>query len=204
MMYRTLVQALLSLTIFLFGMNAKLEARVPGTAIRWVVERNSTLSIAGKSNVNSFKCRINVHNGRDTITGGNSLSAPVSLSGNLQIEVLGFDCHSALITKDLGRTLKADEYPTMIIRFINLQSMPDPKHAKELIRGAVEVQLAGVTKRFELTYSFASAGSGYIVLNGRRSFSFSDFNLEPPCKLGCLIKIKDDFDVAFQLILRSL
>ena len=203
-MYKIYIRSLLLLTILVSCTHFSSTGRVPAAAIRWVIQRNSTLSIAGKSNVNSFRCSIGVHNGRDTIRGSGSHSLPVDLAGSLHIEVLSFDCHSKLITKDLGETLRAVDYPTMVIRFINLQSMPDLTRAKESIRGEVEVQLAGVVKRFELTYAFTNAGSGYMVLNGRRRFSFSDFNLQPPCKLGCLIKIKGDFDVNFQLVLLTL
>ena len=187
-----------------WGLVANTAAYVPNSKVKWAIERNSTLSIAGKSNVNSFRCNIGVHNGKDTITGLNGPSGIIYLSGDLKIDVLSFDCHSALITKDLGKTLKAAQYPLMIIRFISLGSMPLLKKKNEAITGTVEVELAGVVKRFDLKYQFSGVGASYIVLNGRRSFSFTDFNLTPPCKLGCMIKIKDDFDVNFQLILRVL
>ena len=119
------------------------------------------------------------------------------------MDILSFNCHSSMITKDLRKTLKADEYPMMTIRFISLQFMPRLQNKIELIKGWVEVQLAGVVKRFELSYSFLQTGSADIQLNGGRSFRFSDFKLSPPRKFAGLIKIKDDFDVHFQLTLRT-
>ena len=108
-----------------------------------------------------------------------------------------------MITKDLRKTLKAEEYPKMTIRFLSLQAMPVLLNKTELIKGWVEVELAGVVKRFELSYSFSNNGQGDIQLDGGRSFNFSDFKLSPPKKMAGLIKIKDAFDVNFQLILRA-
>ena len=73
----------------------------------------------------------------------------------------------------------------------------------ELIKGWVEVEVAGIVKRFELSYSFSNNGPGHIQLDGGRTFNFSDFKLSPPKKMAGLIKIKDAFDVNFQLILRA-
>ncbi|MEJ7830627.1 MAG: hypothetical protein WKF91_20625 [Segetibacter sp.] len=82
--------------------------------------------------------------------------------------------------------------------------MPALSDKTESINGGIEVELAGVVKRFELCYSFTKIGAGYLKLNGGRTFCFSDFKLSPPRKLAGLVKIKDDFDVSFQLILRTI
>lgn len=168
---------------------------------KWVVEKNSMLHINGRSNVNSFVCSINVFASRDTIICANE-DRQISLSGDLHIDVMSFDCHSSLITKDLRKTLKVKEYPMMTIRFLSLQSMPISFDKAEPVKGWVEVQLAGVVKRFELSYSYSKWGSGKMLLKSSRSFCFSDFKLSPPKKLAGLIRIKDDFDVTFQLMLR--
>ena len=172
--------------------------------IKWVVEKNSTLRVAGKSNVNSFICKINVQAEKDTITCSNNQSKSISLSGDIQIDVISFDCQSNLITRDLRKTLKADQYPKMTIRFLTLEGMPVLQNKTEFIKGWVEVELAGVAKKFELCYSFSRATSGDIQLDGGKTFSFSDFKLSPPRKLAGLIRIKDAFNVNFQLILRSI
>ncbi|MDB5198895.1 MAG: hypothetical protein JWO92_858 [Chitinophagaceae bacterium] len=175
-----------------------------GKVVKWVVDKNSTLRVEGRTNINSFTCNINEYAKKDTIICVNDPAKPVSFTGEIQMNILSFNCHSSMITKGLRKTLKADEYPTMTIRFISLQFMPLLQNKIELIKGWVEVQLAGVVKRFELSYSFLQSGSVYIQLNGGRSFRFSDFKLSPPRKFGGLIKIKDDFDVNFQLVLRTI
>jgi hypothetical protein len=174
------------------------------TDIKWVVEKSSSLRVAGSSNINNFTCNIYEYIDKDTIVFAKDPSRSVKLSGEIQMDILSFDCHSKMITKDLRKTLKAEQYPKIVIRFISLQSMPLMNMEKEYIKGMVEVQLAGIIKRFELQYIFLKSGPGILKLNGGRRFQFSDFKLSPPRKLAGLIKIKDGFDVNFQLNLRSL
>lgn len=177
-------------------------AHPAGNPRKWVIEKNSTLRIEGKSNVNSFNCDIEDYNRADTISFiDNNPAKLVRLSGSLRLEILRFNCHSMFITRDFRKTLKAGEYPGMTIRFISLQSMPAFQDRSETIKGWVEVQLAGITKQFEICYSF-SKSDGLMQLNGSRNFCFSDFNLVPPRKLAGLIQIQDDFKVNFRLMLR--
>ena len=72
---------------------------------------------------------------------------------------------------------------------------------KDLLKGWVELEMAGTSRRFEVCYSFIKTAGGIIELNGVRCFNFADFNLVPPKKLGGIIKVRDKFDVDFKLLL---
>ena len=194
---------ILSIIGLMIAESPVLTAQSSQKVVHWVIQKKSTLRVDGKSNINSFTCNIIEYNKNDTITSVAGSAKPVKLTGKMQMEILSFNCHSRMITKDLRKTLKAEEYPKMIIRFLSLQSMPALNDKKELIKGWVEVELAGVVKRFELNYTFSENDPGNIKLEGGRSFKFSDFKLSPPAKMGGLIKIKDAFDVNFELILRA-
>ena len=193
----------LAIAAFLFSTQT-LIAQAPARMVKWVVEKNSSLRVEGKSNVNSFTCNIIEYTKKDTIHFIGDPDKPVRLKGNLQMDVMSFDCHSNLITKDLRKTLKASEYPIMIIRFISLNCTPQFQNKAEFIKGWIEVELAGVVKTFEICYRFSVETPGYVQLNGARSFCFSDFKLSPPKKLAGIVKIKDAFDVNFQLVLRAI
>jgi hypothetical protein len=95
-----------------------------GPAVKWIVEKNSTLSVQGKTNVNKFTCNIDEYAEKDTIICIDNASKAVKLTGELKMDVLSFDCHSKLITKDFRKTIKADKYPALTIRFLSLESMP--------------------------------------------------------------------------------
>jgi hypothetical protein len=114
---------------------------------------------------------------------------------------LKFDCHNKLITKNLHKTLQADEHPQLIIRFLSLERIPVFAGNTDLVKGWVSIELAGMSKNFEILYSFTKPGPSMILMNGGRTFYFSDFRLKPPRKLAGIIRIKDEFAVNFQLVL---
>ena len=175
----------------------------PQVTTRWAVQQNSNLNVQGSSNVNRFSCTIKSIGVCDTIQVSGNSGGAVTLKGCIKMDVLNFDCANNLVQKDLRKTLKADEYPKMSIRFLSLKKMPTLARPIENITGWVEVELAGTKKVMEIYYSFQSNTAGQILLNGGRKFCFSDFNLAPPRKLAGLVKIKDEFDVNFQLILKK-
>ncbi|MDB5191015.1 MAG: hypothetical protein JWQ96_578 [Segetibacter sp.] len=202
MCYNNLIKVVLPTIIGLVIYTTSTAQQTPKNLVKWVVEKNSTLRVEGESNVNKFTCNINEYAKRDTIFVSGNQSKQVKLSGRLQMNVMDFNCHNSLITKDLRKTLKSKEYPKMNIHFLSLECMPGFQSKCEYIKGWVEVELAGVRKRFEMNYTFSKDGTSLIKLNGGRNFCFSDFKLSPPQKLAGLIKIKDEFDVNFQLVLR--
>lgn len=179
------------------------SAQTSGNIVRWAVQKNSSLQVAGKSNVNSFTCVINQYDEKDTIALYGDANQSVRLFGDLKMDILSFDCNSSMINNDMHKTLKADVYPQLKIRFISLQSMPLLQQKAETIKGVIEIELAGVIKRIEMTYSIVRLGNNAIQMTGNRNFTFSDFRLSPPQKFAGLIKIKDDFNVNFQLVLKA-
>jgi hypothetical protein len=180
------------------------SAQSAGNIARWVVLKNSTLQVAGKSNVNSFTCSIIQHDEKDTIQLQPNSNKTVTLNGDLVMDVLSFDCNSSIINKDLQKTLKSETYPRLKVRFLSLQTMPLLQSKAEEISGILEVELAGVIKRFEMIYVISRGNNNCIQMTGNRNFTFSDFKLTPPQKFAGLIKIKDDFNVNFQLVLKAL
>jgi hypothetical protein len=48
---------------------------------------------------------------------------------------LGFDRRSKMITDDLRKTLKAEEYPTLAIRFLSLERTPGLQARPSQCRG---------------------------------------------------------------------
>jgi len=163
---------------------------------RWAIGKGSTLRIAGSSNVNKFTCAIPGYNAPDTLAcaadGGN-----VRLNGHLEIDVLAFDCGNKLITKDLRKTLRQESYPKLYVRFLTIESMPSGMGGQT--KGWVEVELAGRSKTFQLSYHIEKGPDGMLLLKGSRIFCFSDFRLAPPKKLAGLIRIRDEFAVDFSL-----
>jgi hypothetical protein len=167
----------------------------------WTVQKTSSLKILGATNVNNFGCDIKGYYQNDTIYAEDeqAVSKLVNLDGSLDIDILKFDCHNKIMTNDLRKILKASEHPNLRIRFLSLERNPVLKGNKDALRGWVEIRLAGTCKRFEIAYTFVKTDKTLIQLNGNREFSFSDFNLVAPSRLGGMVKVKDKFTVDFNL-----
>jgi hypothetical protein len=182
---------------------AMLFKGMPGpVAERWIIQKNSNLCIEGKTNINSFRCDITEYLQPDTIYffKDGQTTKPIPIRGGLAINIKRFDCHQKFITNDLRKTLKADEQPTLKIDLLNIGYYNGNMNN---IKGWVNIALAGVTKTAEVDYAVRNGEPGYLELTGTRKLRFSDFGLKPPQKLAGLIKVEEELNVRFQLVLRS-
>jgi hypothetical protein len=175
------------------------------TIEKWVIEKTSSLSIEGKSNVNNFKCDIIEYLKGDTILiyrNNSTEQKPIITKGGLTLNINRFDCHQNYVTADLKKTLKANENAYMKINILSLGYIKSNLH-NQTIKGNVEVQLAGVTRKIEIDYAVIRNQPGFLHLIGNKQLLFSDFNLTPPKKLAGLIKVEQEINVRFQLMLRA-
>ncbi|MES2649921.1 MAG: YceI family protein [Bacteroidota bacterium] len=164
----------------------------------WVITNGCWLKVDGSTNINIFSCAIANYSKPDTIVINRNFT-PVQLSGSMQLDVQNFDCHNPVMTADLRKTLKSKQFPRLIIRFQTLNNYPDHAHRQGIIKGYVTIELAGVSKRYEVDYKVVAAEATYINLEGSRKVNFSDFNLEPPRKLGGMIRTNNELSVVFNL-----
>lgn len=173
------------------------------TVIKWIVEPQSTLSIAGKSNVNTFTCGITEFLQTDTLVYMNNeaVQKPALLKGTVIIAINRFDCGHRFMTNDLRKTLKADENPTLKIRFLTMDKLAAHVNNQQ-VKGWVEIELAGVVKQYEINYVLQNTNPAHLQLTGMKNILFSDFNLKPPTRLAGMIKVAQEIEVKFQLILK--
>jgi hypothetical protein len=177
-----------------------------GAALKkWVVNENSSLSVNGSTNINKFSCVIPAYGQVDTITLNKSKDEKgIVLSGSIGLKVNSFDCHNSGMTKQLQKTLNEKQFPLLHIRFLSLNQLPVITAKPQLITGMVDIEIAGVSKRFEINYQISQDAGKGIDLLGSRELNFSDFKLTPPTKLGGMIKTKDQLTVVFNLDMKSI
>jgi hypothetical protein len=170
----------------------------------WVVMQGSSLTVNGSTNVNKFQCDITDYSLPDTITCVKAAKTQtLPMTGKLKLDIESFDCHNRMMTSDLRKTLKYKEFPKLMIKFISINSYPNFKNPTK-ITGAVDISLAGIVKRYDITYVFTIDNSNIVHLKGDRAVTFTDFNLSPPSKLGGVIKAKDELLVEFKLNLKPI
>ena len=174
-------------------------------SVKWVLNKDCSLKVNGSTNVNKFSCVIPNYPKADTLTfNSTNLSELVKITGIMMLDLRAFDCHNPIMTKDLRKTLKADRFPNLIIKFISLSKYPEPSEKAHLLKGAVTISIAGVTKKFEIDYKCLPIGENTITLIGSKQITFSDFNLIPPRKLGGMIQTNDTLAVEFILKMTQL
>jgi len=186
---------LLYLFIIFFGFG--FQGNNSNTA-KWVITGSCSLKVDGSTNVNNFSCAITNYSKPDTILVNRIPNQPVRLNGNISLDVQNFDCHNPMMTADLRKTLRAKEYPKMVVRLLSINKYPEAGK-QEVTKGIVVIELAGVSKRFEVDYIFLPADRTSINLVGIRKVNFSDFNITPPRKLGGMIRTNNELSVSFNL-----
>ena len=174
--------------------------------VKWIVQKTSTISITGKTNVNSFCCEVLGYSGPDTLS-TSTTSLPndlqgITLKGVLQINIGDFNCRNNAMTNEFKKILKYREYPHLKVVFLSLDKIPAFSNNGEIVKGWVNIELAGTAKKFEISYTSSKIGSDNLQLIGARTFGFSDFGLIPPRKLGGLIRVNDNLNVQFRLCLQ--
>ena len=193
-------------TLLLLGFKSPAGAGAfdPSTIQKWVVTPSSFMNIEGKSNINSFSCSVTEFLSTDTLSYlfNDKMQKQGQFKGQLVVDVKKFDCHQRFITSDLRRTLKADENPTMSIRFLTLDKL-GKEMENHAITGLVEIELAGMIKRYQVNYTIQTNNS-QLILTGNKTVMFSDFHLKAPSRIAGLIKIEEEIQVHFQLNLKPI
>ena len=193
---------ILFLGIILSAFAFKTQTTKPPIA-RWVITKGCSLKVAGSTTINKFNCVIPEYARPDTLTFHKSASS-IIFSGCIKLDVNNFDCHNSMMTKDLRKTLKAKKFPNLSIHFLSLSKYPIDGKNNGIIKGAVNIELAGVTKRYEVDYKFTKYGKDLVRMVGTRQVNFSDFNIVPPRKIGGLIQTHNELNVEFILNVKIL
>lgn len=188
--------SLLYLFIILTGFTVQNDN---SAAVKWVVMSGGSLKVAGSTNVNEFNCAITNYSKPDTIQVTRSTNLPVKLNGAIRLDVKNFDCRNKPMTDELRKILNAKVYPKLMIKFVSLNQYPGPDTKHKIINGIVFIELAGVTKKYEVQYKVISADNTHIQLVGTRDVLFTDFNITPPKKLGGMIRTNDKLEVEFNV-----
>jgi len=170
---------------------------------KWLISESSSLSVNGSTNINKFSCDIPNCDQADTLTVWKR-DKGIMLTGCINPAVLSFDCHKAMMTHDLRKTLKAKRYPRLHIKFLTLSNLPQLSNKPVAVTGQVEIEIAGVKKLYTVNYQISTDTDRIIHLLGSRDLHFSDFNLVPPRKLGGMIETKDLLRVEFQLKMKAI
>ncbi len=184
--------------VLLLQLIAALLYTTPEVEAKWMISGSSRMEITGATNVNTFQCLSVNYDGKDVMLERSHRGGNRSLHGEIIMKATSFECNNAVMTKDFAKTVKASDFPEIIIRFVNLSEEAFSSEAR-VLTGKVEITLAGNSSRYPVTCTIRSISENVNHLEGRRQFKFSDFGLEPPQKLFGAVQVKDEVWVDFHL-----
>lgn len=168
---------------------------------KWVIDYNSQLLIHGQTNVNNFTCLINCYNSVDTLLFGyDKQTGQLQFEDNkMTIPVYNFNCGNSLITKDFRSTVKADKNPYLTISFVTLDRQKNCSQAT----AQLDITLAGVSKKANVQFIMIPKGN-FLLLTGKHAVCLEDFQLQAPERMLGLVKVQNDLNVEFSLLIRPL
>lgn len=154
------------------------------------------LIIKGESNINRFSFSYATRP-EDATSGMNY--RPWQNGTEVMIPVRKFQASNPHMYNDFLRQLHEQEYPYITIKFPDVKPGNPDDMAKEA-KYNVLITLAGVKKEYSIDCAVISCGGRYSI-SGSETLRLTDFNITPPEKLNGLIKVKDEINVSFGIIL---
>ncbi|WP_348797796.1 YceI family protein [Flavobacterium adhaerens] len=149
-----------------------------------IVIKEIKIEILGNSTVGKYRCDC-PHTFTDTI----DLNSHTKNSLKSEIATNNFDCGNRVMNKDLKTTIKVTKFPKSTVSITNIKSSG--------VDYKCNLKLTITDKT--LSYNNLALKNTKNSLEGTVSVKFSDLALEPPTKMGGVIKVKNEFVIHFTL-----
>ena len=173
----------MGLAVFFLLGNAKPISSFDADPSIIVIDRLE-LEILGNSTVGKYNCGSSI-SFRDTIF----LNSNTKNSLKSEISMGNFECGNRIMNKDLKTTVKATKYPKSTVTITNIKAVGTNYKCNLNFR---------ITDK-TLSYQNLVLKNTKENLDGTVAVKFSDIALEPPTKMGGIIKVKDEFVIHFLL-----
>jgi len=182
------------------------------TIVSFDLQKNSSLTIYGSTNLLSFKLFINgekLPRQNFTITATQNRNRTILSENLLSIDVKDVTSDNKMALRDFLKLIKSDIYPNLQVQLNSLEILPDQKISKnfQIAQSAesaygiatVSITITGVTKQYSVPITFDREGNLYSV-DGNKKISIRDFGLIPPVQIMGLIKVSEWIEIHFHII----
>lgn len=174
----------------------------------FVVLDASSFWINGTTTVNEFTCRVEDVRGSGHIPRVSASAVPVSFkqTPSLDVPVHQFDCGNKRMSKDLREALEAEAHPTIQFHLETVERITQSaEQAHDWYRLDVvgALTIAGTERRVQISaWGQPVTGQVYRV-SGCKDLQMTDFGIDPPTKFLSLIKVRNDIEVHFDLLVET-
>lgn len=210
---RIRIRFLLALSVALlapFGLNVNAYLILPSSMmVSFEIDDRSSLNIAGETNVNSFDCAWTDRFSKATVLmtcveGGNVMLFDKAA---LLLRTSGLDCDNELMNEDLRKTMKADQYPFIVVSLESVKIINGSlKNIGEsaMLKAEALFTITNVRRKVILDVKARRESENQFRFTSTVSIQMTDYGIEPPSVLLGLIKVRDNISLNFDLITRTL
>lgn len=181
---------------------------VTSNRVAYSIREQSSLTLAGSSNVNEFECTTydNFSNGYVYIISEENKEVLNFNNAVLKINVKSFDCHNPMMNKDFYKTLNAKESPTIDVELLSAVPLSGGKILKSQsgsFIADVSITLNNNSKADEIVVEWEKTGYNVFRFRGEKKIQMSDFGIESPVAALGLIKVNDEIKIYFDLYVQA-
>lgn len=181
-----------------------LASPVTSNRINYAIKEQSSLTIAGSSNVNKFECTTNKNfsDGHINILTEEEKDYVKFTNAVLKIYIKSFDCENPLLNKDFYKTLNANESPTIDVELLGATPIAGAKILKGnsgKFLADVGISLNGTSKPDQIIVRWEKIDFNTFRFIGEKKLKMSDFDIEAPVAALGLIKVNDEINISFDL-----
>lgn len=120
---------------------------------------------------------------------------------SIMIPVKEFKCTNKSAYKDLLTLLKAEQYPILEIDVPHNLEI-EFNSADTVIIQSVFINVAGVSKRYDINCKISNVSHEVQLLNGTARLKLTDLEIVPPVRLLGLVKVHDEIIIDFAFCLK--
>lgn len=177
-----------------------------GNFFSYIINEKSRVTLSGTTNINTFECV------SDSAIPGGYLVADLLPGSNaiffsdatLPLKVNSFDCGNRLMNKDLHQALGGSLSPFIKITLKEVRPVTSVKRSNAgKIRAEVTITINGKTKHTDLVVDYRTNNNYSYTITGTKQLKMSDFGITPPSPAMGLVKVRDQVDIIFDLLVET-
>jgi len=188
--------------IFLFLITANIFV-VAQTNVSVELDKNSTISIFGTTNLISFKL---IQRGEKLTKKNFNITATLNknkiyLSQNTySILVTDFTSNNKMALRDFLKLVKSNTYPSFQVQLNYIDLILKTNKNDYLVGNVcVNITITGITKQYIIPISTVKNEDLY-TLKGLKKVNIHDFGLTPPIEMMGLIRVNEWIEIDFNII----
>lgn len=171
--------------------------------LKYTIEKESSLSIRGTTNINSFECfskqTFKEQSVRMQVDGASQ--KVVFKNAQLLLRVDGLDCDNSKMNEDLCEALDYEDFPFIVIELHEAdlkKGLSADGWTEIIVRASLTV--AGKTRRIYIEAKGQQKSPDRFQFLAEYWLKMTDYGVEPPTALLGLIKVRNDIAIDFNVV----